>query len=97
MGQRRHPPAASTGSHRPTVIRVSLTALVTIYLLLFLAAVFLFWIVGEWNRGRRERRALEYRVRCVMCAFEFEDRTDAMLPRCPRCGSLNERFKLERI
>jgi rubrerythrin len=79
------------------VIRVSLAALVTIYLLLFLAAVFLFWIVGEWKRGRRARRALEYRVRCVLCAFEFEDRTDTLLPRCPRCGSLNERFKLERI
>jgi hypothetical protein len=79
------------------VIRVSLAALVTIYLLLFLAAVFLFWIVGEWKRGRRERRALEHRVRCVLCAFEFEDRSDTLLPRCPRCGSLNERFKLERI
>jgi len=79
------------------VIRVSLAALVTIYLLLFLAAVFLFWIVGEWNRRRRERRALQHRLRCVICAFEFEDRTDALLPRCPRCGSLNERFKIERI
>ena len=79
------------------MIQVSLGALVTIYLLLFLAAVFLLWIVGEWNRRRRERRALEFRVRCVICAFEFEDRTAALLPRCPRCGSLNERFKLERI
>jgi len=79
------------------VIQVSLGALVTIYLLLFLAAVFLLWIVGEWNRRRRERRALEFRVRCVICAFEFEDRTAALLPRCPRCGSLNERFKFERI
>jgi len=79
------------------VIRVSLAALVTIYLLLFLAAVFLFWIMGEWNRGRRERRALQHRLRWGMCAFEFEDRTDALLPRCPRCGSLNERFKMEQI
>jgi len=79
------------------VIRVSLATLVTIYLLLFLAAVFLFWILGEWNRRRRERRALQYRLRCVMCAFEFEDRTDAFLPQWPRCGSLNERFKMERI
>jgi hypothetical protein len=79
------------------VIRVSLAALVTIYLLLFLAAVFLLWIVGEWKRGRRERRALQHRVRCGMCAFEFEDRTETLLPRCPRCGSLNERFKLERL
>jgi hypothetical protein len=79
------------------VIRVSLATLVTIYLLLFLAAVFLFWIMGEWNRRRRERRSLQHRLRCVICAFEFEDRTDALLPRCPHCGSLNERFRMENI
>src|SRR5438445_396248 len=63
MGQRRRTPAASTGSQRHAVIRVSLAALVTIYLLLFLAAVFLFWIVGEWNRRRRERRSRRCRRR----------------------------------
>jgi hypothetical protein len=97
MGDRRDAPEDDADSQRHSMIRVSLAALVTIYLLLFLAAVFLFWIVGEWNRRRRERRALEYRLRCVICAFEFEDRTDALLPRCPRCGSLNERFRMERI
>jgi len=51
---------------------------------------FLLWIVAEWNRRRRERRALRYRYVCVICAFEFEDRTATLLPRCPRCGSLNE-------
>src|SRR6267154_4183837 len=79
------------------VIRVTLAALVTIYLLVFLAAVFLVWLSSEWNRRRRERKAFRYRLRCVICGFEFEDRTDALLPRCPRCGSLNERFKFERI
>src|SRR3954463_8874840 len=99
MGQRSHARAgtfAQPDSLRP-VIPVSLSALVTIYLLVFLAAVFLLWIFGEWNRRRRERRALRYRLRCVICAFEFEDRTPALLPRCPRCGSLNERFKPEQI
>jgi hypothetical protein len=97
MGQRRRAPAASIGSQSYAVIRVSLATLVTIYLLLFLAAVFVFWIVGEWNRRRRERLALKHRLRCVICAFEFEDRTDALLPRCPHCGSLNERFRIENI
>src|SRR5205823_5912533 len=78
-------------------IRVTLAALVTIYLLVFLAAVFLVWLSSEWNRRRRERKAFRFRLRCVICGFEFEDRTDALLPRCPRCGSLNERFKFERI
>jgi hypothetical protein len=79
------------------MIPVSLSLLVTVYLLLFLAAIFLLWIFSEWNRRRRESRALRYRLRCVICAFEFEDRTAELLPRCPRCGSLNERLKLERI
>ena len=68
------------------VIRVSLAALVTIYLLLFLAAVFLLWIFGEWNRRRRERRALRYRLRCVICAFEFEDRTPTLCFRVVRAA-----------
>src|SRR5881397_569218 len=97
MGKRRRAPRANPDGTSYPVIRVSLAALVTIYLLLFLAAVFLLWIVGEWNRRRRERRALRHRLRCVICAFEFEDRTDALLPRFPRCGSLNERFTMEQI
>ena len=96
MGQRRLRCGRKIDTHS-TVIRVSLAALVTIYLLLSLATIFLLWIVGEWDRRRRERRALRYRLRCVICAFEFEDRTAALLPRCPRCGSLNERFRLEQI
>jgi len=97
MGQRRrHRIERQTESER-AVIRVSLAALVTIYLFLSLATIFVLWIVGEWNRRRRERRALRYRLRCVICAFEFEDRTATLLPRCPRCGSLNERFRLEQI
>src|ERR1700704_6942776 len=97
LGKRRGPSTRCLTQHFGPVIHVSLAALATIYLLLFLAAVFLLWIVGEWNRRRRERRALRHRLRCVICAFEFEDRTAALLPRCPRCGSLNERFKLERL
>jgi len=79
------------------VIRVSLSTLVTIYLLVFLAALFLLWLSSEWNRRRRERKAFQYRLRCVICGMEFEDRTDALLPQCPRCSSLNERSKFERI
>jgi hypothetical protein len=97
MEQRRGAGAADLLRDAEAVIRVSLTRLVAIYLLLFLAAVFLLWIFGEWNRRRRERRALQYRLRCAICAFEFEDRTAVLLPRCPRCGSLNERFKPEQI
>jgi len=73
------------------MIRVSLTVLIFIYLAVFLTVVFALWIWFEWNRQRRERRAVRNRLRCSLCAFEFEDSSDEPLPRCPRCGSLNER------
>jgi uncharacterized paraquat-inducible protein A len=76
------------------MIRVSLTLLIVIYLFVFLAAVFFVWMWYEWRRQRREQFALRHRLRCAMCAFEFEDATETLLPRCPRCGSLNERFKI---
>jgi DNA-directed RNA polymerase subunit RPC12/RpoP len=76
------------------MIRVELSMLVFIYLFVFLAALFSLWIAYEWKRVRREKEALRYRVRCTICATIFEDRTNVVLPRCPRCGSLNERFEI---
>src|SRR4029077_15267972 len=75
------------------VIRVELPVLVFIYLIVFLAAIFSLWIVYEWRNQRREKEALRYRVRCTICASIFEDKTNNLLPRCPRCGSLNERLR----
>ncbi len=76
------------------VIRVELPVLVFIYLIVFLTAIFSLWIVYEWLRRSREKEALRYRVRCSICASIFEDKTNNLLPRCPRCGSLNERYKI---
>jgi len=78
-----------------SVIQVSLTALITIYLLLFLAG-FSSWILGEWNRLGAKVGPCAIRLRCVICAFEFEDRTDALL-RGVALRQPDERFKLERI
>ena len=79
------------------MIRVSLTILVFIYLFLFLNTVFFAWLWNIWQRSRQEKLSLRNRLRCTICAFEFEDATDTMLPRCPRCGSLNERFKFRTL
>ena len=76
------------------MIRVELSMLVFIYLFVFLAALFSLWIAYEWKRARREKEALRYRVRCTICATIFEDKSNATLPRCPRCGSLNERLEI---
>lgn len=74
------------------MIRVSLTTLIFIYLAVFLSVIFFVWISRNWRRLRQEKETLRHRLRCTLCAFEFEDETSTLLPRCPRCGSLNERF-----
>jgi hypothetical protein len=74
------------------MIRVSLTFLIYIYLLLFLAGIFCFWLLYEWRRGRETRRAMQFRVKCTICGMDYEDKEANPLPRCPRCGSLNERY-----
>lgn len=75
------------------MIQTSLDVLVFVYLFSFLSLVFGVWLWQEWKRQRRERETLRYRLRCTMCALDFEDRSDDPLPRCPRCGSLNERYR----
>jgi len=79
------------------VIRASLTMLVFVYLGVFLALIFANWIVWSISRLRRERQALHHRLRCSLCSFEFEDSSTDSLPRCPRCGSLNERTPFRRL
>ena len=79
------------------MIRVSLTVLVFIYLAGMLGLIFAGWIVSEWRRQRRERLAFRNVLRCDPCGCEFEDTSADPLPRCPRCGSLNERRTLSRL
>ena len=75
------------------MIRVSLTTVIFIYLAVFLNTVFLIWFRWNWHRAKLARQAFRHRLRCTLCAFDFEDTTATLLPRCPRCGSLNERFR----
>jgi uncharacterized paraquat-inducible protein A len=75
------------------MIRVSLSLLIFIYLFLFLTVVFGQWLWNDLRRKRREKHALRHRLRCTMCSCDFEDATDEVLPRCPCCGALNERFR----
>jgi predicted RNA-binding Zn-ribbon protein involved in translation (DUF1610 family) len=79
------------------VIRVDFSLLLLILLALMLGPIFFVWLTNEFRRQRRHRDAFRYVLRCTMCAFEFEDRTETVLPRCPRCGSLNERYPLSRV
>ena len=77
------------------MIRVPLTVIVFFYLFAFLIAVAAVWLLDVRRRQRRTRRALQFRLRCAICGFEFEDRSTAPLPSCPRCGRLNERVPID--
>ena len=79
------------------MIRVTLSYLVLIYLVLMLGPVLFAWLLNEWRRQRRERTAFRHVLRCVRCGFEFEDKTHDLLARCPRCASLNERYRISRL
>jgi hypothetical protein len=79
------------------MIRVSFGVLTLIYLCLMLGPIFAAWLLNEYRRGQRERAAFRHVLRCTICALEFEDRSDTLLPRCPRCGSLNERYPISGV
>jgi len=79
------------------MIQVSLNVLVFIYLALMLGMIFGAWIFSSWRRQRRERIAFRHVLRCGICGLEFADPSATLLPRCPRCGSLNERYRLSRL
>ena len=79
------------------MIHVTLSYLVLIYLVLMLGPIFCVWIFNEWRRQNRERAAFRYVLRCSLCSFEFEDRSQTDLPPCPRCGGLNERRRYSRL
>jgi rRNA maturation endonuclease Nob1 len=66
--------------------------LVFVYLGGFLVLIFGNWVAWNIAQLRRERQALKHRLHCTLCSFDFEDPTSDDLPRCPRCGSLNERI-----
>ncbi len=77
------------------MIRVPLTAMVFLYVAVGAAAVLVAWLLYERRRRRGLRRALQFRVRCAICGIEFEERSNAPLPLCPRCGHPNERLQLD--
>lgn len=65
---------------------------VFIYLLVFLAGIFLVWVSYEMIRWSREKQSYNHHLHCRLCGSEFEDRTATEVPRCPHCGNLNERL-----
>ena len=79
------------------MIHVTLSYLVLLYLLLMLGPVVCAWMLSEWERRRRESAAFRHVLLCTLCSLEFQDTSRAILPRCPRCGCVNERRQISRL
>jgi hypothetical protein len=73
------------------MIPISLSWLVFICLLVFLAGIFFVWIGYELARRQQARRSIHNLLRCRVCSMEFSDESTDSLAKCPRCGSQNER------
>ncbi len=72
------------------MIPIELPWLVFVCLFVILSGIFLVWICYEILDRYRARSARRHRLRCALCSMEFAAPTSDGLPRCPRCGSLNE-------
>ena len=79
------------------MIPVELSTLIFLYLALLLATILGAWVLSEWRQRQRERHAFRSVLRCTLCGFAFEDRTETRLPPCPQCGTLNERLRFSRL
>lgn len=75
------------------MIRIEFSWLIFICLFGFLFGIFFVWIGYEIVRRQAVNRSLRKRLRCRVCSLEFADASPDALPRCPGCGSLNERIK----
>jgi rRNA maturation endonuclease Nob1 len=77
------------------MFQTSLPDLIFYNLCALLGILALIWIVQVWRQRRRERRALEFRIICSICGTTFDDFTREPLVKCPLCGRLNERERVQ--
>lgn len=79
------------------MFRLELHELLFVYTGVSLAVVLLSSVLHNVRRNRRESLALRNLVKCRLCGFEFRDRTDADLPKCPCCDALVNRDRLSQL
>jgi DNA-directed RNA polymerase subunit RPC12/RpoP len=71
------------------MIAINIAELLEIYVAVFLAAIFVLWVT--YKMVGKNSKTHCHCLRCSLCGMPFEDHSPTLLPRCPRCGSLNER------
>ena len=79
------------------MIRLQLHEFLFLYVGLCLGIILLAAWVHNLVRTSRDRRARKDLLQCQLCAFEFRNQTNTVLPRCPHCRALVERRSLSRL
>lgn len=70
---------------------VTLSGLITVYLLIVISGLAVLWIYGEIVRTKQRRRVRRTHLVCDVCSHHYRDATDDPVPPCPECGRPNER------
>ena len=73
------------------MIETSLTNVIVLYLMVTLAPVAVLWTFQVIRRRHRDKKRRKFHIVCGICGVPFDDRSTNPLPKCPHCGSLNER------
>ncbi len=69
-------------------------ALTSLWMILIVAVVGAFSILGEFRRRRIGADVSQDRVfRCVRCTSVYTDDGEVERSRCPQCGKTNEAFR----
>ena len=79
------------------MFRLDLHELLFVYAGLCLAVILLAACLHNFHRSSRERAARRALLKCRLCAFEFSDNSEDVLPRCPNCRALTERGRLSQL
>ena len=73
------------------MIKISIVALVLIYLAVVLSIIAVAWIASLRRSGRIRQRESVEKVACRACGHVFVDRSSSHFATCPHCGRPSER------
>jgi hypothetical protein len=77
------------------MIRIDITALVFLYILFSVIAIFIVWAVMGYRKFRsvtpQNRDHIEHAWKCSICFHTYIDSLHEDISVCPLCGSYNKR------
>ena len=76
------------------MIKLDISSAVSLYLLLSVVLLLLAWALMDRTKPDRLEVKNAFVWQCAICTFTYVDSRHDALSRCPRCGSLNERERI---